>query len=116
MRPRATTGIPSQLTVAGYDGTTPFTGGRRPPGTFQGRARAAVTATFVIVPFTGLAVAAWLAWGHGLNLAAQAVNLIRVPDILATLTSPPAQSAGTELELSIWESEGGRLASHADAT
>ena len=37
------------------------------------------------------------------------------PDILATLTSP-AQPAGTELELSIWESEGGRLAGHSDAT
>lgn len=49
-----------------------------------------------------------------MDLAAQAVNLIRVPDILAALTSP-AQSAGTELELSIWKSEGGRLAGHADA-
>jgi stearoyl-CoA desaturase (delta-9 desaturase) len=61
--------MPSQLTVADYDGTTPFTGGGRPPGTFQGRARAAATATFVIVPFIGLGVAVWLAWGHGLNLA-----------------------------------------------
>jgi hypothetical protein len=50
-----------------------------------------------------------------MDLAAQAVNLIRVPDILATLTSP-AQPAETELELSVWESEGGRLAGHADAT
>jgi len=52
---------------------------------------------------------------EAMNLAAQAVNLIRVPDILATFISP-AQPAGTELELSIWESEGGWLASHADAT
>jgi hypothetical protein len=49
-----------------------------------------------------------------MDLAAQAVSLIRVPDILATLTSP-AQPAGTELELSIWESEGGRLAGHSDS-
>ena len=64
-----TTGVPSQLTATDYDGTTPFTGGRRPPATFEGRAQAAVTAAFVIVPFAGLAVAVWLAWGHGLSLA-----------------------------------------------
>jgi hypothetical protein len=52
---------------------------------------------------------------RAMDLAAQAVNLIRVPDILATLTSP-AQSAGTEFELSVWESEGGRLAGHTEAT
>ena len=45
----------------------------------------------------------------------QAVNLIRVPDILATLTSP-AQPTGTALELSVWESDDGRLASPTDAT
>ena len=50
-----------------------------------------------------------------MDLAARAVSLIRVPDILAALTSP-AQPAGTELELSIWESEGGRLASRPEAT
>jgi hypothetical protein len=50
-----------------------------------------------------------------LDLAAQAVSLIRVPDILAALTSP-AQPAGTEIELSVWESEGGRLAGNAEAT
>ena len=50
-----------------------------------------------------------------MDLAAQAVNLIRVPDILAALTSP-AQPTETELELSVWESEGGRLADRADAT
>jgi stearoyl-CoA desaturase (delta-9 desaturase) len=53
---------------ADYDGTTPFTGGG-PPCTFQGRACAAATATFVVVPFAGLGVAVWLAWGHGLDLA-----------------------------------------------
>ena len=50
-----------------------------------------------------------------MDLAAQAVSLIRVPDILATLTSP-AQPAETELELAVWESEGGRLAGHPEAT
>ena len=40
-----------------YDGTTPFTGGGA-PGTFQGRAGAAVTATFVVAPFAGQGVAA----------------------------------------------------------
>jgi hypothetical protein len=45
----------------------------------------------------------------------QAVNLIRVPDILATLTRP-AQPTGIALELSVWESDGGRLAGPADAT
>ena len=50
-----------------------------------------------------------------MDLAAQAVSLIRVPDILATLTSP-AQPAGTELELPVWESGSGRLAGQADAT
>ena len=33
----------------------------------------------------------------------------------ATLTSP-AQPTGTALELSVWESDGGRLASPTDAT
>jgi len=28
-----------------------------------------VTTPFVVVPFAGLGVAVWLAWGHGLNLA-----------------------------------------------
>jgi hypothetical protein len=50
-----------------------------------------------------------------MDLAAQAVNFIRVPEILATLTSP-ARPTETELELSVWESEGGRPASLTDAT
>jgi hypothetical protein len=41
----------------------------RPPGTVQGWARVGVTIAFVVVPFAGLAVAVWLACGHGLNLA-----------------------------------------------
>ena len=55
--------------VADYDGTMPFTGDSWPAATFPGRARTAATATFVIVPFAGLGMAVWLAWGHGLNLA-----------------------------------------------
>ena len=35
----------------------------------QGWAWVGVTIAFVVVPFAGLAAAAWLAWGHGLNLA-----------------------------------------------
>jgi hypothetical protein len=55
---------------------------------------------------------------QAMELAAQALNLIRVPDILANLTTrpSPAQPAETEPELSVWEFEGGRLASRKDAT
>ena len=65
----AAAGAPSPVTVADYDGTTPFTDDAGPPATFQGRVRAGVTATIVAVPFAGLGVAVWLAWGRGLNLA-----------------------------------------------
>jgi stearoyl-CoA desaturase (Delta-9 desaturase) len=68
--------MPAQLTAlrpaqrtASYDGTAPFPGSGHRPRTAEGRARAAVTAAFVIVPFAGLAAAVWLAWGHGLGLA-----------------------------------------------
>ena len=57
-----------ELTV-GYEGTEAFPDGGTPPRTFEGGVRVAVTAAIVLVPFGGLAVAAWLAWGHGLNLA-----------------------------------------------
>jgi hypothetical protein len=57
-----------QLAVA-YKGTEPFPGGSRPPRTFEGGVRVAVTIAIVTVPFGGLAVAVWLAWGHGLRLA-----------------------------------------------
>ena len=60
---------PSPATAADYDGTTPFTDEAGPPATFQGRVRAGVTATIVAVPFAGLGVGVWLAWGRGLNLA-----------------------------------------------
>ena len=65
---RTTAEAPSPVTVAKYDGTTPFTEDSGPPATFQGRVRAAITATIVGVPFAGLGVAVWLAWGDGLNL------------------------------------------------
>ncbi len=64
---RGTTAMPDQLGV-GYEGTEPFPAGGCPPRTFEGGIRAAVTAAIVIVPFGGLAVAVWLAWGHGLRL------------------------------------------------
>ncbi len=58
-----------ELTVD-YEGTEPFPGrGGTPPRTFEGGVRVAVTATIVLVPFAGLALAVWLAWGHGPNLA-----------------------------------------------
>lgn len=50
---------------------------------------------------------------EAMDLAARAVGLIRVPEILATLTSQ-TQPTQTALELSLWESEGGRLASLKD--
>jgi stearoyl-CoA desaturase (Delta-9 desaturase) len=56
-------------TADSYDGTTPFAHEDEPPATFQGRVQAGVTATIVAVPFAGLGVAVWLAWGRGLNLA-----------------------------------------------
>jgi stearoyl-CoA desaturase (delta-9 desaturase) len=56
-----------QLNV-GYEGTEPFPGGGSTPRTFEGGVRVAVTAAIVIVPFAGLAVAVWFAWGHGLHL------------------------------------------------
>jgi stearoyl-CoA desaturase (delta-9 desaturase) len=62
-----------QLTV-GYEGTEPFPDGpfpdgEGPPRTFAGGVRVAVTVAIVMVPFCGLGVAVWLAWGHGLHLA-----------------------------------------------
>ncbi len=60
--------VPAPL-AAGYDGRAPFPGSVRLPLTVGGGIRSAVTATIVLVPFAGLAVAVWLAWGHGLDLA-----------------------------------------------
>jgi stearoyl-CoA desaturase (Delta-9 desaturase) len=75
MRPAAATkpspaaSMPARPPADGYDGTGPFPDSAQPPGTVQSRLRAGVTAAFVVVPFTGLGAAVWLAWGHGLNLA-----------------------------------------------
>jgi stearoyl-CoA desaturase (Delta-9 desaturase) len=57
-----------QLT-ARYEGTEPFPDVGAPPRTAAGAVRIAVTLAIVIVPFAGLGVAVWLAWGHGLSLA-----------------------------------------------
>jgi hypothetical protein len=51
-----------------------------------------------------------------MDLAAQADNRLHTPDILTTITSRPASRAETEAGLSVWESEGGRLADHAEVT
>jgi stearoyl-CoA desaturase (delta-9 desaturase) len=59
----------TQVAAAAYDGTSPFTEGDGPPGSFKGRVQAGVTTMFVVVPFAGLGVAVWLAWGRGLSLA-----------------------------------------------
>src|SRR6478672_11134553 len=53
---------------AGYEGTEPFPDVGGPPRTVAGAVRVAVTLAIVIVPFAGLGVAVWLAWGHGLSL------------------------------------------------
>ena len=55
--------------AAGYEGTEPFPDVGDPPRTVAGAVRVVVTLAIVIVPFAGLGVAAWLAWGHGLSLA-----------------------------------------------
>ena len=55
--------------AAGYEGTEPFPDVAGPPRTVAGAVRVAVTLAIVIVPFAGLGVAVWLAWGHGLSLA-----------------------------------------------
>jgi stearoyl-CoA desaturase (Delta-9 desaturase) len=55
--------------AAGYEGTEPFPDVGGPPRTVAGAVRVAVTLAIVIVPFAGLGVAVWLAWGHGLSLA-----------------------------------------------
>lgn len=49
-----------------------------------------------------------------MDLAAQVDNHLHAPDILITNTSHPALRAETELGLSVWESEGGRLAGHTE--
>ena len=65
---KGTTAMTDQL-AAGYEGTEPFPDVGDPPRTVAGAVRVAVTLAIVIVPFAGLGVAVWLAWGHGLSLA-----------------------------------------------
>ena len=67
--------MPAEFT-AGYDGRAPFPRSGRPPPTAGGHFRAAVTAAIVLVPFVGLVVAVWLAWGHGLGLADVVLALV----------------------------------------
>jgi len=55
--------------AARYEGTEPFPDAGGQPRTVAGGVRVAVTLAIVIVPFAGLGVAVWLAWGHGLRLA-----------------------------------------------
>jgi stearoyl-CoA desaturase (delta-9 desaturase) len=65
---KGTTAMTDQL-AARYEGTEPFPDASGPPHTVAGAVRVAVTLAIVIVPFGGLGVAVWLAWGHGLHLA-----------------------------------------------
>jgi stearoyl-CoA desaturase (Delta-9 desaturase) len=69
MRSSGTITVPSRLTADDCDGAAAFPDSGRPPSSVQGRVRVGVTTAFVVVPFAGLGVAVWLAWGHGLNLA-----------------------------------------------
>jgi hypothetical protein len=51
-----------------------------------------------------------------MDLAARAGNRFHARDILTAVTGRPAPAAETEPGLSVWESEGGRLADHAEAS
>ena len=59
--------IPARL-EASYDGTAPFPDRGIVEHTTGGRVQIAVTVAIVAGPFAGLAVAVWLAWGHGVGL------------------------------------------------
>src|SRR5690242_17362314 len=65
---KGTAAMTDQL-AAHYEGTEPFLDAGGPPRTVAGAVRVAVTLAIVIVPFAGLGVAVWLAWGPGLRLA-----------------------------------------------
>jgi hypothetical protein len=108
------------LGPAGWDSQPQWLGDARravPLDWYRGQPAGLLTAFFgddrmdllVIPPGTAEADAI-----GAMDLAAQAVSVIRVPDILATLTRP-AKPTETELDLSIWAAGGGRLAGHADA-
>ncbi len=53
----------------GYDGAAPFPDAEPATHTAGGRVQVAVTAAIAGVPFAGLILALWLAWGHGVGLA-----------------------------------------------
>lgn len=52
----------------GYDGAAPFPDAEPATRIAGGRVQIAVTAAIAGVPFAGLIVALWLAWGHGVGL------------------------------------------------
>ncbi len=56
-------------TAGDYDGTAPFPDAPPTARTLGRRMHIAVTAAIASVPFAGLGVALWLAWGHGVGLA-----------------------------------------------
>jgi stearoyl-CoA desaturase (Delta-9 desaturase) len=61
--------MPVTQAIDDYDGTAPFPDDDgSPPYTAEHGIRVGVTAAIVVVPFAGLAVAGWLAWGHGIGL------------------------------------------------
>jgi stearoyl-CoA desaturase (delta-9 desaturase) len=55
-------------TATSYDGATPFPGAEQSARTSGGRVQVVVTAVIAGLPFAGLIVALWLAWGHGVGL------------------------------------------------
>jgi stearoyl-CoA desaturase (delta-9 desaturase) len=55
--------------AARYEGSEPFPDTGTPPRTVASTVQIVATLAIVTVPFAGLGVAAWLAWGHGLSLA-----------------------------------------------
>jgi stearoyl-CoA desaturase (Delta-9 desaturase) len=52
-----------------YDGAAPFSDAAATAHPAGGRVQVAVTAAIAGVPFAGLLLALWLAWGHGVGLA-----------------------------------------------
>jgi stearoyl-CoA desaturase (delta-9 desaturase) len=65
---KGTTAMTDQLATC-YEGTEPFPDGGASPRTVASAVQVAVTLVIVTVPFAGLGVAVWLAWGHGLSLS-----------------------------------------------
>ena len=60
--------MPASSAADTYDGTIPFpdtAAGGLPIG---GRVQVVVTSVIAVTPLAGLAVAIWLAWGHGVGV------------------------------------------------